>query len=442
MASGGGGGEQLTAPSRLDRLATRRVLAGIAVLTLVLQTVSARWLVTSVETPNAGREIAEGLAAGGRYEAAYGARLWGPIAAMRERPRAYLLPAEPLYLAAVFRVLPPSLHRYAHVPITTLLVVAVAAFAASFGGARLGAAAGVLGAVQPFVVLHGPVWDDTFLAAAMVWLVLAILSREWGRGVVQRRSVWQRSFPLLGVAIASATAGLARLEAQLILLGIAIATMASSSLRELRREGMAIAAGIVLALGAWGARNYSAVGTFFVGSTHDGIALWESNGPVARAALRRGQVMTLSLDTAIMRAHWDSTAGMSEVEANAYFRRAGTRYMLEHPLDVGRTALLKLTLSITGMRPELPIGSARNIVALATNALLIALAVWGARALATTLPSEARRAMLTMLGIVVAVGLAMLVVGPIGLRYRMTLDGVLWICGGATLARLTQRYAT
>jgi hypothetical protein len=244
---------------------------------------------------------------------------------------------------------------------------------------------------------------------------------------------------MLGLAIASAGAALARLEAQMILLGIALATVAIPSLRELRRDALVIGVGVALALGAWGARNHSALGSFFVGSTHDGIALWESNGPVTRAALRRGQVMTLSLDTAIMRPHWDSTATMSEVEANAYFRRAGMRHMREHPLDAGRTVLLKLAISITGVRPEQRLDSARNIVALATNALLIALAAWGGRALAASLHPESRRDMFTMLGVVVVVGLAMLVVGPVGLRYRITLDGVLWICAGAAAGHLRPR---
>jgi hypothetical protein len=441
VASGAADAERL-AVHPFDGVGTRRLIVAVGALALLVQAASAQWLVPSVETPNASREIAERLATGRSYEAAYGARLWGPRAASRELPRAYLLPTEALYLAGIFRILPPPLHRFAHVPIAALLIIAVAAAAASFGGPRVGAAVAAVAALQPFVVRHGPVWDDTFLAAALVWLVLAVLARHWRPAGRAGETRAQRTLAMLGLALASGLAALTRLEAQVILLSIAIAALLVPSLRRLRREGCAVATGVLIGLGLWGMRNHVAVGSFFVGSTHDGIALWESNGPVARAAIHRGQVMALSLDPAIMQPHWDSTARMSEVAANAYFRRAGMRHILGHPLDVIHTALLKLALSISGVRPELPLGSARNVVALVSNALLIVLAVWGARILLSSMTPDARAAMVTIFGIVVSVGLLMLVAGPIGLRYRITLDGVLWIAAGAAVVRLLDTLST
>ena len=427
--------ERLSIAARLT--ASRRgSLLFVGAVACVTQIASARWVVPTFETPNAGREIAERIARGGPYEAAYGGRLWGPNAALKPRPRAYLLPAEPLYLAAILRAAAPPFRRYAHVPVTVLLIVSVAGAAMALRGPSFGAAVGVFAALQPFVLIHGPVWDDTFLAAAMVWLVVAILFNR-AAGTERRTHAAALRWPILSAA--GAVAALARLEAQLILIALAFATAVVPPARAWRRDAVAIAIGVALALGAWAWRNHSAVGSAMLGSTHDGIALWESNGAYTRDALRAGQVMTLSLDAARMRQHWDSTASMTEVEANAYFRRAAIRYALAHPVDVSGTALLKGVLSLTGIRPEMPIRAPRNLIALVTNVVLLVLAMCGAPTLLASCSQTTRARVQLVFGIIVTVGMLMLLIGPIGLRYRITLDGVLWIVAVAGLYRLGSR---
>ena len=422
----------------------RRHLALVAVLCAALQAASATWIVTRFETPNASTDYARTLAATGRYEANYGARLWGPAPERAGEPlRLYILPGEALYLAAALRALPPQLLRYVHVPVTTLLVVAVAAFAGVVGGPRLAVAAGLVAALQPFVLVHGPVWDDIFLGAALLWAVLACMAART-RAATPQPSPPPLSPPrLASLAAVAAAAGLAsvtraEVPPMLALVGLAVVTL--PSLRAARPEAMSALLGATLALGAWGVRNYVAVGQLSLGASADGITLWEWNGPWTRAAAREGRITELSLDPRVMAPHWAKTRHMSEVEASRYFTRQALRFVATHPGTEVATVARKLLYTATGLRPWVPVRSPRNVVALAANALTFALAAAGAAAIVRD--RERRRRLAPVAALVaplVATEVLVLLVGPIGLRYRIVLDGVLWTAAAVGVLHLLDR---
>ena len=415
---------------------SRRRFTAIAALCLALQLASATWLVKDFDTPNASTSVARSLAAGGRYAVAIGARLWGPSSPRAgESLRYFVLPGEPLYLAASFKALPEPLHRYIHLPVTALLIASVTAFAAVVGGARLGLATAIVASLEPFVIVHGPVWDDTFLAAALQWTALALLATAW---YVRRPTRSPLSTAATaGAAIAIGAATLVRGDVPLFVALLVLVAWRTPALRALRWPVLSCAVASAAALVAWGARNRAVVGSFALGSSHDGITLWESNGPYTSAALERGQVMMLSSDPDIMGELWLDTRAMSEPEANRYYGKRALQYIAAHPAKELGLMARKALFTLTGLRPELPLASSRNLVGIASNLGTFLLAAFGIGALLRD-RQEARRIrplLLMLLPVVLTAVLAVLI-GPIGMRYRIAADGVVWILAGMGVIRI------
>ncbi len=154
----------------------KRSLVSVAIFCAIIQIVSATWIVESFDSPNAANEIAVTMLETGKYQGGNWQRLKGPeIGNVDSELRYFHLPVEPLLLTMAFRVLPPGFHPYIHVPIAVVLVIAASLVAAVIGGPKLALVTGTWISIQPFIVIHGPVWDDTFLSAALSWLLCAIL---------------------------------------------------------------------------------------------------------------------------------------------------------------------------------------------------------------------------------------------------------------------------
>jgi hypothetical protein len=414
----------------------RRRFASIAFLCITLQIASATWLVKDFDTPNASTIVARSLVARGRYAVAFGERLWGPSSPQaRDSLSYFVLPGEPLYLAASFEIVPERLHPYIHLPVTMLLLAAVSAFAAMAGGARLAVTTAAVASLEPFVVVHGPVWDDTFLAAALQWSALALLA-----GMLSGR--WTpRSLPYrvatAGAAIAIGVAAIVRGDVPLFVAVLALVVWRTPALRSLRRPVMYCALASAVALIAWGARNQAVVGSFALGSSHDGITLWESNGPYTAAALERGQVMMLSGQPDLMHAFWSDTRDMSEPEANRYFAEQAVRYVVAHPVDELLLMTRKAFYTLTSIRPELPVTSSRNLVGIVANVVTFVLAALGVGVLLRD-RERARRIspLLLILLPLLLTGVLAILIGPIGMRYRIAIDGVVWIFAGMGLLRI------
>jgi hypothetical protein len=419
------------------RVRLRFLILGL--LSLGLQAGSATWLVRDFDTPNASTAVARSLMTSGRYAASMGGRLWGPGSIRAKTPlRSFVLPGEPFYLAASFRVLPPSALPYIHLPVTLLLIASVVAFAMILGGTRLAFATGLIASLQPFVVIHGPVWDDTFLAASLEWLALALLASALHSS--KARSVASPTVVAVVAAAALAVAAVTRGDVLLFVALLVILVIAVAPLRKIRGLVILCATACALAISAWGLRNRAALGSFELGSSHDGITLWESNGPYTAEALRYGQVMWLSLDSARMRPYWLDTQSLNEAETNRYFKRRALQSMVTHPVPTLRLWTRKVLFTLTGVRPELDLSSARNLVAILSNAVTLALTMVGLMTLRAG-ALESRRAFepaALLLIPLVATAFVVLLIGPIGMRYRIALDGVLWICAAAGALRIQQ----
>ncbi len=401
--------------SRLERLP---VLPLVAASCLLLQTLSAAFVVRNFETPNASAAIARNMA----QEATY--------VDPATKARAYHLPGEAVYLAAGFRWLPQSAWRFLHVPVSVVLVTGIAAAGLTLGGPSLALLAGAVASLEPFLLVHGPVWDDTFLAAALEWTIFALLLWKTAGSI---RSSWMgaaaQAALLILVAACAAAAGLSRLQSQVVLGAIAIAAIASHRLRPIRSMGWVIVIGLTLGLGAWGTRNAVALGHIVIGSTHDGKTLEESTGPIARQAIFQSGQAGGSSGTVVTTSN--------EVEADRELAMIAWRYMSAHPADFLKTASLKVGVTLLGIDLGLAPLSRRNFVVVASSVILLiagTAGLWSLYRGATAPPVAFLLA--SIVTITSFVTLAMLILGPVGLRYRLGLSALLYLGTAHTLLGL------
>jgi hypothetical protein len=226
--------------------------------------------------------------------------------------------------------------------------------------------------------------------------------------------------------VAAGAAAITRLEAVPMIVALL-------ALRPYRRAAAIAVAGVVMALSAWGIRNQLVLDHFVLGSTHDGITLWESNGPFALRSLSLGQVDIVSMNKAVMAPIFAETKHLDEVGADGYFRKQAMRYMAAHPLDVARTSVTKIAVSVASVHPDRPITDPRNLAAMLDNALLLVLAGIG-------LARYARSPLAIAFAGMCILTLALLAFGPAGMRYWLTLRGALWILAGVSISgRLIRR---
>lgn len=415
---------RLLDPSRLN---TRWVLLTIGLLTAVIQFVSASGPHDKTLEPlNAAQEIATNLAWKGQYYGGNWVRLKGVHRPEDPPLRAFNLPGYVWYLAATWRAV-PQFRRYLQIPVVILLTVSVAWFAFTVGGPLLGLIAGLIATLDPFIVVHGPVWDDAVFGTAILWLIIAIAAHRWHQHPAPSR--WPE---LIIVSFFAAIASLSRTEIQVLLVVLAVCVWTIPTLQSLRPIATSAIVATMIAVTAWGARNQQVIGRFLTGSTHDGITLWESNGPFARHALALGQVDRLSQDSSMMRPYWSQTTNLTEAGADAYFRREAVRYSRSNLGDVAQTALVKAIVSISGIRPEEPLSDRRNVVALVDNLTLLLLAAI-ALPLRIARPPARDRSPLILLAASAAVVAAFLLIGPSGIRYWLDLRPAAWVLAATLL---------
>ncbi len=405
-----------------------------------MQVANATWWLKPYPMPNMALVIAWNLATTGRYEGGNWVRLKGVVAPTDPPLRSYHLPGEPAYLAAGLALRRPELFTYWHVPVAVLLVVATAACAWALFGPDAALLAGLIGALDPLIVAHGAVYDDTFLGAALFWLIAAIALSRWrAMRSARRNASSQHVWLVTGVlVVGSAWAVVTRTETLVAVAGVAACCLLVPGLRALRSTGIALAAGTLLGVGAWAGRNVIVQHHVMTGSTHDGLTLWESTEPSAMRALALGQVDALSTDPSVVGAIWQQTAGKDEVGANEVFLQAAIREMRDDPIRVAAFGMRKVAMSIAGIRPELPIAAPRNIVSMLSTLVLVCLAAVGVTRLAHV--KRKRDPMLHLAGVAACLlGLEMLGVltlGPVGLRYWILWRPVLWILAGLAVPGL------
>jgi hypothetical protein len=414
-------------------LSTGRVLAIVALVTVLVQIVSAGEGIDKTRRPvNAAQEIADHLRTDGRFEGGDWVRLKGVVRPQDPPLRAFNLPGYVWYLDVARRAT-PALRRYAQIPVVVLLALAIASVATALGGPQLGLVSGLIATLDPFLVVHGPVLDDAVYGTALEWGIVAVALHRWHRGATPPRTP---SAPdCVVVAALAALAVLTRPDARLLLMALAVVVWVSPILRPFRVMSVVAVVSASLAVVGWGIRNQRAIGVFDAGSTHDGITLYESNGIVSRRALALGQVDRLSQDSSVMAADWRRTAEMSEAQADAYFQGEAVGYIAMHPLDVVRTAVDKLGVSIVGLRPDRSAFDPRNVVSGIDAAVLLLLAAVAVVRLARLRRGAGAFALLKILSILATVTVALLAIGPAGIRYWLPLRGALWILAAETAVR-------
>lgn len=391
------------------------VLTALLLICAVIQVLSATFVRSDFATPNASTHIARYMLETGTYGLNAWHRLKGTDdASLTNGPmRMFQLPAEPLYQYVSFRVLPAYLQRYCHIPFVLLFVLAVFLVADAVLGRTRAIVTALIVTLHPFIIVHGPVWDDATMGAACEWSCLALLL------TVQRKHLGR--YVLLFVC--AAVAALARTQSQLFLGILGLLIVAVPRLRSHWRKGLALLAGVVLAVAAWGIRNYSISGAFVTGTTHDGITLYESNYPHEREALiRTGQ--TEGLNNLYMQRDFAYTATLTEAAANRFFTKRGVDVILHRPHVAWlRDAVFKLVASLLGFHPELAMSNVHNLLQVLPNGLLLVASVFGAMRL-----PRSRFAIPAMFALAVALmtclTFAMLLIGPVGFRYQMSMLGV------------------
>jgi len=134
---------------------------------------------------------------------------------------------------------------------------------------------------------------------------------------------------------------------------------------------------------------------------------------------------------------WSDTRLMSEPEANRYYGKRALQYVVAHPIKELQLMARKAFFTLTGLRPELPPASLRNLVGVASNIITFLLAVIGIGALLHDRQQARRiRPFLLMLLPLVLTGVGAVLIGPIGMRYRIAIDGVVWILAGLGVLRI------
>jgi hypothetical protein len=387
-----------------------RVPLLIAGVCLIVQMLSATLQNRSLETPNAATWLAQTLVTEGRY--AYGDL------------RALQLPGESIYLAAGFTAVPEPLWRYLHVPVIVLFVTAVATIGQMIGGPRLALFAGATATFDPYIIRHGPVWDDTLLAAALEWTVFVVLIGTMSNFAGPAKFGRSMLPVVLGLA---AIASMTRALSQVLFIAVACIAIAYPLLRPLRRTAMAILLGVVIAVGGWGVRNANVLGTFFIGSSHDGEVLFKSNCAYTRQGIRElGVVGTFMHEcSATEAAH---ALSLSELDFDRQLREYALAYMVSNPIESAKTAAFKVAVSLSGFNFALSPLAPRNLLTVMTSLLTVSLGSFGLFLLSRRRQKSPSLQVLLILCLTTgALTLLMLAVGPTGVRYRIGFSGFFYL---------------
>ena len=403
---------------------------GVLLVAAVLQSISAARLGRDLDSPNASSMTARYMLATGEYGVMLWDRLVGEEAAQQHKEplRMFQLPAEPLFDYAVFRWVPSALQPFAHIPFALLLIAAVMAVGTRLGGWRAGMLAGGIMTVHPWMVYHAPVRDDLMIASSCEWASIALLLSMFSSNSSNLRR-WAGCVALFALAGA---ASMARLQSQVILVMAALVSFLPR-FRPCRKGGVAVMAGIAVALFGWGLRNDRLSGHWVLGSSHDGFVLYESNYEHAKESiLVTGQ--TDGLDAHYMRDDYRAAQGLNEVEIDRYYRKRGVDEILHRPhLELLSEWCYKAVHSLLGIKTQWPLLSARNLVMLVPTSLLYLGSFAGLLAIARRPRRPDEAAGCLFLSALALVSLGMLFIGPMAFRYQISIVGICAVLTSAAL---------
>ena len=248
----------------------------------------------------------------------------------------------------------------------------------------------------------------------------------------RRSHKWLGWYALL--FIAAGLAAVTRLQSLLTLAAFATLCILLPSLKPLRIAMCVMLLGMATATAGWTLRNHAVSGHWLAGTTHDGVTLWEANSPQAWRALREtGQAQESygAYETEKLAV----LQNMGEWEADRYFTQRALDHVGSHPWQALGLSLTKIGLTLSGIEPQLPLASLRNIVALLFNALALLVCAQAARSADTKGWSPATQCFAAFVLAAAGSAVLMAMIGPIGWRYRIDLEGVLAILAALVLMK-------
>ncbi len=207
--------------------------------------------------------------------------------------------------------------------------VVAAGLAATLFGSRVGLAAGLLVAVDPFLVFFSSLLlTETMFVAALLalWWCVAWLGSATDLGRAMAWGAWAAVGVLGGLCVylRESSAGLV---ACVLIGGAALGRCRAAA------AGGALLAAVVIvaALAPWAVRNERVTGQRTWLTHRGGISLFDGVGPQADGSSRLQDVQQM-----------EAVRGLNEVEWDRYFRDASWRAMREDPGRIVRLAGVKL----------------------------------------------------------------------------------------------------
>lgn len=411
----------------------------LLMIALFIQIISATFFVANSSSPNPSAGIAKNIVEKKSYEIFYANRL---MQSLRDsRTWFYFhLPGEPLFLSLCFRFFPSRALPYVHIPIVLTLILSIATVGFLSGGRNVGFVSGLLASLHPFIVLHGPVLDDTFLAAALIWVVLTILL-FWFQAKRKNRIVSKFNSVLLYVVLffVAGYASITRAESRLIFFGWAALSFIVPVMKEIRKPMIVVLLGMALSMGLWSTRNFLQVGEFTSSFSSFGITFWESNNAMTLESLKHGQVEQGPYDLPSLTEFPAGTSHLTEEQVSSYFFKKTLSRLFHRPISSLKIGLIKCIITGLGIRPELPIAHLRNQVAIWTNLIVFILAIYGWRLSKRIMDRATHGFLSAIFSLLFVVTLMILMLGPIGLRYRIFFEGVLAIFAAFAVVVICRR---
>lgn len=155
-------------------------------------------------------------------------------------------------------------------------------------GPHAGIAAGVLVALDPFAIfLTNLLLNETLFAL----LLLALTGCAWALAGADAERARRLT---TGVALLAAAAVLTRPEALVCVAGLAgLSAICPTTRRHAPRVVLVSAAALLVALGAWGLRNWRVLGAPALLGTNGGVTLYDGQGPQARGDSNQAFLLTM-----------------------------------------------------------------------------------------------------------------------------------------------------
>lgn len=281
-------------------------------------------------------------------------------------------PVYPLFLAAL-----TSLGGEPAIPLVkasqaglgALGVALIAALAGRAAGARAAVRAAWLGAIYPPLV-----WMPAYVLSETLYMTLALanvlLAERALRGAPASRGAWLACGVVGGLAALTRPAHLFFL----MLFGLYLVAKRRVAVTAL------VAAGALLVIAPWTARNWREYGRPVLIASEGGITFWTGNHPLSPGEGDMAANLAIKLDNQRLRAQHP---GLGPEALEPIYYREAFAAIARDPIWWGGLLARKLFYTVVPVGPSYTLHSARYLIAsVVSYGLVLVLAIEGARALA------------------------------------------------------------